>query len=81
MAGVEVGRGRVRGAFLALLGFVVIGLGGSLYYGDLDFGSLTKSSSTMPVGSTWAFLPIGIGVALVVVGIVVLVYDRRSRLT
>ena len=69
---------RSRAAFLVLLGFVLIGIGASVYYGSLDLGSLTKTSgSEQPgVGSSWAYLPIGLGVLLIVGGIVRGVLDR-----
>lgn len=71
--------GRVRGVFLALVGLILLGIGGALYFGDLDMGSVTRNGTVQPVGNGWAFLPVGLGVTLVVVGIAVAVLDRRKR--
>jgi hypothetical protein len=70
--------GRVRGLFLVLLGLVSIGVGGALYYGNMDLGSLTKNGVAQPVGNTWAYLPEGLGVLLIVAGIALAMLDRRK---
>jgi hypothetical protein len=69
--------GGVRGGFLALAGFVCVGIGASLYYGELGFGSLTKSGASGQSGSAWAYLPVGFGVLLIIAGLVLTVLDRR----
>ncbi|HVB96064.1 MAG TPA: hypothetical protein VND41_05635 [Nitrososphaerales archaeon] len=70
--------GGVRGGFLVIAGFIAIGIGGSLYYGELGFGSMTKSSATQQSGSAWAFLPVGLGIALMIAGLVLAALDRRG---
>src|SRR5579863_296025 len=70
--------GAVRGGFLVIVGFIFLGIGASLYYGELGFGSLTKSGATHQSGSAWAYLPLGLGVALMVAGLVLAVLDRRA---
>jgi len=49
------------------------------YYGELGFGSLTKSGAVQQSGSAWAYLPIGLGVVLMVSGFVLAILDRRAR--
>jgi hypothetical protein len=71
--------GGVRGGFLVIVGFIVLGIGASLYYGELGFGSLTKSGAVQQSGSAWAYLPIGLGVVLMVSGFVLAILDRRAR--
>ena len=72
------GGGGVRGGFLVIVGFIFLGIGASLYYGELGFGSLTKSSAAQQSGSPWAYFPIGLGVVLMVSGIVLAILDRRA---
>jgi hypothetical protein len=69
----------VRGGFLVVAGFICVGIGASLYYGELGFGSLTKSGTTHQTGSAWAYLPLGLGVVLMIVGLALAVLDRRAR--
>jgi hypothetical protein len=70
--------GGVRGGFLVIAGFISLGIGASLYYGELGFGSLTKSSgAAQQSGSPWAYLPIGFGVVLMISGLVLAILDRR----
>jgi hypothetical protein len=71
--------GNVRGGFLVIAGFVCVGIGASLYYGELGFGSLTKSGAAHQSGSAWGYLPIGLGVVLMVAGLVVAILDRRAE--
>jgi hypothetical protein len=67
-----------RGLALVLLGFIFLGIGGSLLYGDADLGrSLTRSSSGT-AGSVFGYVPIALGVVLMIVGIVLLIIDRRA---
>jgi hypothetical protein len=68
--------GRVRGLFLILLGFIVLGLGASMYYGALDLGSLTQSG-TPTAGSALAIVPEVLGAVLIVGGLVISILDRR----
>jgi hypothetical protein len=68
----------VRGGFLVIAGFISLGIGASLYYGELGFGSLTKSGAVQQSGSAWAYLPIGLGVVLMVSGLVLAILDRRA---
>jgi hypothetical protein len=70
--------GGVRGGFLVIAGFISIGIGASLYYGELGFGSLTKSSTAQQSGNTWAYLPVGLGVVLMIAGLVLAILDRRA---
>lgn len=70
--------GGVKGVFLVLVGFVVIGIGAALYFGDLDFGSLTKNNLTQPVGNSLASIPVGLGALLIIIGLVVAVGERRA---
>jgi len=70
--------GAVRGGFLVIVGFIFLGLGASLYYGELNFGSLTKSGAAQQSGSPWAYLPLALGVVLMVVGLILAVLDRRK---
>jgi|GEM_PF-6568550 len=70
--------GAVRGGFLVIVGFICLGIGASLYYGELGFGSLTKSGAVQQSGSAWAYLPLELGVVLMVAGLVLAVLDRRS---
>jgi hypothetical protein len=64
-----------------LLGFVLIGIGASVYYGSLDLGSLTKATGTQQPGrgGSIALVPVGLGVLLMVVGVALGVVDRRAR--
>jgi hypothetical protein len=68
----------VRGGFLVVAGFVCVGIGASLYYGELGFGSLTKSGTAHQTGSAWGYLPLGLGVVLMIVGLAIVVLDRRA---
>jgi len=68
----------VRGGFLVIAGFICLGIGASLYYGEMGFGSLTKSGTVHQSGSAWAYIPLGLGVALMVAGLILAVLDRRS---
>jgi hypothetical protein len=70
--------GNVRGGFLVIAGFIFLGIGASVYYGELGFGSLTKSGAAHESGSAWGYLPIGLGVSLMVVGLVLAILDRRA---
>jgi hypothetical protein len=71
--------GGVRGGFLVMVGFISLGIGASMYYGELGFGSLTKGSSAVQQsGSPWAYLPIGLGVLLMISGLVLAILDRRA---
>lgn len=71
--------GGVRGGFLVIAGFISLGIGASLYYGELGFGSLTKSSGAVQQsGNPWAYLPIGLGVVLMVSGLALAILDRRA---
>lgn len=70
--------GSVRGGFLVILGFICVGIGASLYYGELGFGSLTKSGAAQQPGNAWAYLPIGLGAVLVIAGLVLAMLDRRA---
>ncbi len=77
MAGAK-GNSRARAIFLMLLGLILIGLGASLYTGSLDLGSLTKTASgSQQTGSPWAYVPVGFGALIIVVGAVLAVRDRR----
>jgi hypothetical protein len=67
----------VRGGFLVILGFVFVGIGASLYYGELGVGSLTKSGVGQQ-SNPLAFLPIGLGVILMIAGFALAVVDRRA---
>jgi hypothetical protein len=68
----------VRGGFLVIAGFILLGIGASLYYGELGFGSLTKTTAVQQSGSAWAYLPIGLGVVLMISGLVLAILDRRA---
>ena len=70
--------GSVRGGFLVILGFICVGIGASLYYGELGFGSLTKNGAAQQSGSSWGYLPVGLGVVLMIAGLVIAVLDRRA---
>ena len=70
--------GGVRGGFLVIAGFISLGIGASLYYGEMGFGSLTKSSGAAQSGSPWAYIPIGLGVVLMISGLVLAILDRRA---
>jgi hypothetical protein len=70
--------GGVRGGFLVIVGLISIGIGASLYYGELGFGSLTKSGAAQQSGTVWGFIPVGLGVALMVAGLVLAILDRRA---
>ena len=70
--------GAVRGGFLVIAGFICLGIGASLYYGELGFGSLTKSGTAHQSGSPWAYIPLGLGVVLMVAGLILAVLDRRA---
>lgn len=70
--------GGVKGVFLVLVGFVIIGIGAALYFGDLDFGSLTKNNLNQPVGNSWASILVGLGGLLIIIGLVVAVSERRA---
>jgi hypothetical protein len=76
-AAVAAKKGGVRGLFLTILGLVFIGIGASLYYGELGVGSLTKNDVAQP-GDAWAFLPIGLGVVLMIAGFAFAIFDRRA---
>lgn len=70
-------KGAVRGGFLIILGFVSVGIGASLYYGELGLGSLTNSN----VGhqsNPLAFLPIALGVLLMIAGLALAIVDSRA---
>lgn len=71
--------GGVRGGFLVIAGFISIGIGASLYYGELGVGSLTKSNSVQQPGNAWAYLPLGFGVLLMIVGLALVILDRRKK--
>jgi hypothetical protein len=66
-----------RGLALVLLGFIFLGIGGSVLYGDADLGSLTRGSNGS-VGNVFGYVPMALGVVLIVVGLVLLVIDRRA---
>ena len=68
----------VRGGFIVIAGFICVGIGASLYYGELGFGSLTKSGTAQQSGNAWAYLPLGLGVVLMAAGLVLAVLDRRA---
>lgn len=70
--------GPARGAFVVFLGFISLGIGGALYYGDLDLGSLTKNGVTQPMGNGWAYLPVGLGVILIIAGIALAAGGRMA---
>jgi len=70
--------GGVRGGFLVIVGFIFLGIGASLYYGELGFGSLTKSGAVQQSGSAWAYLPIGLGVVMMASGFALAILDRRA---
>lgn len=70
--------GTVRGGFLVIVGFICLGIGASLYYGELGLGSLTKSGTVYHSGNAWAYLPLGIGAALMAAGLGLAVLDRRA---
>jgi hypothetical protein len=70
--------GRVRGGFLVITGFISIGIGASIYYGELGVGSLTKNNNVQHTGSTWAYLPVGFGIVLLVAGLALAIVDRRT---
>jgi len=71
--------GGVRGGFLVIAGFISIGIGASLYYGELGLGSLTKNSATQQSGTELGYLPIGLGVLLMIAGFVLAILDRRAE--
>jgi hypothetical protein len=68
----------VRGLFLTILGLIFIGVGASLYYGELGVGSLTKNGVAQQPGDASAYLPIGLGVVLMIAGVVLAIFDRRA---
>jgi len=70
--------GGVRGGFLVIVGFISLGIGASVYYGELGFGSLTKSGAVQQSGSAWGYVPIGLGIALMVSGLALAILDRRA---
>jgi len=70
--------GGVRGGFLIIVGFIVVGVGASLYYGELGFGSLTNHNVGQQTGNTLAYLPIGLGVILMIAGFALAIADRRA---
>ncbi len=70
--------GGVRGGFLVIVGLISVGIGASLYYGELGFGSLTKSGAAQQNGTVWGYVPIGLGAALMVAGLVLAILDRRA---
>jgi hypothetical protein len=67
-----------RGLALVLLGFVFLGIGGSFLYGDADLGSLTRTGSSASSGNAFGYIPIALGIVLIIVGLVLLVIDRRA---
>ena len=67
-----------RSVFLVIVGFILIGIGASLYYGELGFGSLTKSNAAQQSGNALAYIPVGFGVVLMIVGLVSAINDRRA---
>jgi hypothetical protein len=67
-----------RGLALVLLGFIVLGIGGSLLFGDADLGSLTRGGSNGSAGNVFGYVPMALGVVLIIVGLVLLVIDRRA---
>lgn len=71
--------GGARGGFLVIAGFISIGIGASLYYGELGVGSLTKSNTVQQSGNAWAYLPIGFGILLMVAGLALVIIDRRTK--
>jgi hypothetical protein len=68
----------VRAVFLIIFGFIFIGIGASLYYGELGFGSLTNHGVGQQSANPSAYLPIGLGVVLMVAGFVLAIFDRRA---
>ena len=71
--------GGVRGGFLVMAGFISIGIGASLYYGELGVGSLTKSNSVQQSGNAWAYLPVGFGILLIIAGLALVILSRRTK--
>ena len=63
---------------MIILGFVFVGIGASIYYGELGLGSLTKSGTVQQSGDAWGYLPVGLGVALMVLGFLITVLDHRA---
>ncbi len=70
--------GGVRSIFLIIAGLIFIGIGASLYYGELGFGSLTKNSVAQQSADPWAYIPVGLGATLMTVGLVLAILDRRA---
>lgn len=68
---------KVRGPFLLIAGFIFVGVGAALYYGELGSASLTKSGAPLQSANAWGYLPAGLGVALMVTGILFAILDRR----
>jgi len=68
----------VRAVFLIIFGFIFIGIGASLFYGELGFGTLTNHTVGQQSGNTLAYLPIGLGVVLMIAGFVLAIFDRRA---
>jgi hypothetical protein len=66
-----------RGLALVLLGFIILGIGASLLFGDADLGSLTRGSNGS-AGNVFGYVPMALGVVLIIVGLVLLVIDRRA---
>ena len=71
--------GGVRGGFLVIAGFISIGIGASLYYGELGLGSLTKNGAQQQSGTELGYLPIGLGVVLMIAGFALAMLDRRAE--
>jgi NADH:ubiquinone oxidoreductase subunit 2 (subunit N) len=69
--------GGVRGLFLIILGLISIGIGASLYYGELGVGSLTNNSAGQQSANPLGYLPIGLGAVLIVAGFAFAVSNRR----
>lgn len=69
----------VRGGFLVILGFISIGIGASIYYGEFGGASLTKSNNVQHFGNTWAYLPVGLGIAMMIAGLALAIIDRRTK--
>lgn len=70
--------GGFRSVFLIIVGFICIGIGASLYYGELGIGSLTNHGVRQQLGNPLAYLPIGLGVFLMIAGFVLAMLDRRA---
>lgn len=67
---------RTRGALIVLFGLVLVGIGASLHFGSLDLGSLTKSGNSEPVGSGWYYVPLGLGVLMILGGLLLAALNR-----